>query len=99
MAACLRGFRNGTCLSLIHIFWQLETTSGDIRVRTIRTPYDLLCQLESVRGSIAVDYEKYGWEELLAERLEEKNVQGCIGEGRQMLLVKTDKGNITVGKP
>lgn len=79
--------------------WQLETTSGDIRVRTIRTPYDLLCQLESVRGSIAVDYEKYGWEELLAERLEEKNVQGCIGEGRQMLLVKTDKGNITVGKP
>lgn len=79
--------------------WQLETASGDIHVQTTRTPYDLLCQLESIRGSVAVEYEKYGWDELLAERLEEKNVQGCIGEGRQMLLVKTDKGNITVGKP
>lgn len=78
--------------------WQLETVAGDITVQTIRTPYDLLCQLESVRGSVVVDYSKYGWDELLTTRLEEKDFQGCIGEGRQMLLVKTDKGNIKVSR-
>lgn len=77
--------------------WQLESAAGDITIRTSRTPYDLLSKLTSARGSVAVDYSKYGWDELLEARLEGNALEGCIGEGRQMLFVSTDKGAINVG--
>ena len=77
--------------------WQLEAAAGNITVQTSRTPYDLLCELKSARGSVHIGYSKYDWDELTAARLDQQAFQGCIGEGRHMLLIETDKGQIEVG--
>lgn len=76
--------------------WQLQAATGNITIQTSRTPYNLLCELISHRGQVAIDYQKYDWDELIETGQAPQYFQGIIGEGSQMLLVETDKGDISV---
>lgn len=76
--------------------WELNSERGDLHIGTKKWHQNLLLDLHSDQGIVNVSSKKKPWKKTIPAALTDHNLQLLEGHGENMLLVKSETGDITL---